>query len=346
MTKNSLNISKNKKVKKAVSGLSWLAAILVSIWICFNISQPALFKALLTFAKLLFYIILATFIGTILELRSWLRYFTVLCEPFVKFARLPEISGKAMVMSVMSNTSASIMLAENYKNSKITRKEMIISALCNSYPAMVSFSIRIAFPVIVAIGLAGLMYYLAIYLIGLFLFLLIILYSRATSHAQDSVKMDKVEVCQWGIVFKESRKRCTDILLRFIKIVLPMYLLAVYAVNSGIFGIIQDHIPLALQAKFSSQMLTVIGARLGGMLSAAGITSELVLRQQISIKQVVCALLIGNALTIPIRAVRTNIPKMLGIFPGLDGLWIVLIMQSARLFLYLAVAFILIYTTY
>lgn len=330
-------------LKKITSYSCWLVAVLVIAFVSYKLEKPVVIKAMVNFSKLMFFILVASFIGTLFELRSWFKYINVLVKPIVRLARLPDVSGNAMMMALMSSTAAAIMLSENFKSGAINRREMLLSALCNSYPAMVSFSLRIMFPIVVAIGIAGLIYYSILYGIGLIIFLSIIFYARFSTkdHLIIEDELPQLEVLAWKLIVERAISRCWDMGFRFLKIVLPLYLLTIYAVDCGFFEALQREIPQFMQNKLSPQTLSVIGARLGGMFSATGVISELNSQQQISTTEIVCALMFGNILTAPIRSIRTNIPKMMGIYPGWDGLWIVLIIQSLRFIFYLFVALIL-----
>jgi hypothetical protein len=262
---------------------------------------------------------------------------------------LPEVAGVAFITAIFSNNAANTLVAGSHAAGNITRREMIVSALCNSYPAMVSHSLRILFPLLSAIGLAAVYYYSFTFGTGLIMTLAFLAISRSTAsggpvkaEATNLEEPVKTKPLPWGEVLRKSARRSAATLLRLLLITAPIYLVVAYMSKNHVFDIWKDFIPSSVSQWLSPEIMAVLAARLGGLINAAGVASGFLADGKIEPWQVVLAFMLGNVVTNPIRTVRRNLPTALGIFPGRDGLWIVLILQGLRLAFTVAAIFALI----
>ena len=101
--------------------------------------------------------------------------------------------------------------------------------------------------------------------------------------------------------------------------------------------------PVQLVKVFPPEVITVMIARIGGLVSAAGIAYELQSSGEISTAQILIAFLAGNIITNPIRTLRRNLPVAMGVFPKKDGFGIVFTVQMFRLISAIIVILILIF---
>ncbi|RLB71426.1 MAG: hypothetical protein DRH03_05870, partial [Deltaproteobacteria bacterium] len=102
----------------------------------------------------------------------------------------------------------------------------------------------------------------------------------------------------------------------------------------------KEFVPAVAAPFFPPEVLAIMAARLGGLVSAAGVAFELYSHGSIGCAHILLALLAGNLITNPIRMLRRSLPTAMGIFPPRDGFFIVTVMQVSRLFfviLYIAI---------
>lgn len=293
--------------------------------------------------RLLLVVGLGCFIGAIFEYRNWLKTASWLSKPLIKLGRFPEMCGSAFLTAFVSNPAANSMIAGAHADGKISRREMILSGIANSFPAKVSHSVRIMFPVISALGLPAIIYFVIQFSGGLLRTILILIIGRTknTAEISEAVAPEQVEI-SWKQTLKLSFKRTRKLMVRVVLITVPIYVLVSYLGKIGFFTSWKNSMPEFLVTYLPPEVMAVIISRIGGILSAAGVAYELEQQGQISSFQIIAAFFMGNVITNPIRTIRRNLPSAVGIF-GKDGLWIVLILQGCRLLFALGVIFILLY---
>lgn len=324
----------------------WFAALACTLYVLHSADGKLIFRTSRSLIKLFILVGVACFIGAIFEYKAWSRFAAFLAEPLIRFGRLPKVSGVAFLTAIFSNNAANTLVSGSYSENRITREEMIISAMCNSYPAMVSHSLRILFPLFSAIGMAAIYYYSITFGTGLLMTIAFLLISRYRKNISDdtdcAASVKKGEEMSWIEILKKSSKRTSSVLIRMFTITAPIYFLVAYLSKQGVFNVWKQAMPEAIGKYLSPEIMAVLAARLGGLVNAGSVASEFLRQHNINAWQIVLAFLIGNVITSPIRTIRRNLPSAMGIFPRRDGLWIVLTLQSLRfLFALLAIVIIL-----
>ncbi|HJO95609.1 MAG TPA: hypothetical protein QF753_19595 [Victivallales bacterium] len=342
-------MKRNKSKLSIFLYVLWIiAAVIIVVYIFRDLNPKIVYRTVKSLTKLIFLVMVACFLGSIFEYKAWYRFASFLASPLVRFGRLPKVSGTAFLVALFSNPAANTIITGSYEEGKITRKEMFISGLCNSYPAMVSHSLRILFPLVGAIGLAAVYYYSITFGVGLLMTFMFLTYSRIKSSniyngPIDIKSLNKTQL-SWNEIFRKSAKRTLKVLIRMLVMTVPLYIIFLYASKKGIFTAWNNFIPSGLENFISPQIMSVLIARFGGLVNAAGVASEFLPSHEITSLQIVFAFLLGNIITNPIRSIRRNLPVALGIFPNKDGLWIVLILQIMRfIFILASVIIIMVY---
>ena len=323
-------------------------------WICVSITVTiitAVFSGreiVISCLKSAYTIMLAICIGSavmaVMEYFSLFRKVSYLARPLIRFSRLPEVAGTAFSVALLSRTTANAMLADSYRNGNINRKEMIMGAMTSSYPSMAVNYFQIMFPVIAAVGLAGIIYFSIVNLIGIFITVVILCFSRwylggNIATAQNEPENERPPL---RTVMVNFRKRTVMLISRIIFITVPLYMLTALAVRKGLFTFLQQYFPESIKSSFSPEIMTVAFTRMGSIFAAAGAASELMSRNQIQMWGIVIAFLLGNLLSMPVRFLRKTLPAHAGIFPGYDGVIIASGMQAMR-FVFIITAMIMIF---
>ncbi len=332
----------------------YLLAILLTAFVFVKLPHRITLRILPRLLRLTLMVGAATFVGTVFEIRNWTGFARFLLKPLINFARLPQIVGAAMITALFSNYAAGGILAGSYAEGRITRFEMRVGAICNSYAAYVSHSFRVMYPVIGALGLPGVYYFALIFGSGLLITLTTLTVSRYRPQSAISIDSDFAAAYldekaappaprkrpSWPQTLVQAGIRSREILIRVLWVTIPLYLLAAYLNHIGIFKVWKEFVPAVAAPFFPPEVLTIMAARLGGLVSAAGVAFEMYSHGSIGCAHILLALLAGNLITNPVRMLRRNLPTAMGIFPPRDGFFIVTVMQLSRLFfvvLYIAV---------
>jgi hypothetical protein len=253
----------------------------------------------------------------------------------MKWARISEVSASAFLTAFVSHTAANSMLASARDDGEISRKEMLAGGVANAFPTKVSHFLRILFPLAGAIGWPGVAYFAIQVFTGFVRTVLVWMFVRSETRPPSDADGAETGILvkdplPWRETFVKSARRTLKIMGRVFLISVPMYVIVAFLSAFGFFDAWKNAMPATVSKILPPGMLTVVAARLGGVLSAAAAALELRDSNALSNVQILAAFLIGNMFTNPIRAARRNLPAALGIFPGKDGLIIVLFVQAFR----------------
>lgn len=326
---------KKKKSKRVVWSLIAFSVVLTTVLLVQGTSSMRS-RTLAYFIKISPTVLIATFLGSVFELRNWVRWMHSVLKPLVSFGKLPHLSGVTMVMALFSNKSAGAMLSGALSDNEISRDSLRTTAMCNSYIAYLSHSLRIAWPTIAAAGSAGLLYFGIQFSAG-FLIILVALIIHRLRHAQKTLEEQSKEyaikerpIPTWKDTFKRAGLRSTKLLSRLLLISLPSYLVVRHLSARGVFTMWQQMMPEQMAEYFPAEVMAVTVGMLGGIVNAATLGGAFMEGGELGALQVVFAMLIGSAMANPVRTIRRNLPSALGIYHPKDGLFIVGVMQSAR----------------
>ncbi|WZV04403.1 hypothetical protein AAEX28_01200 [Lentisphaerota bacterium WC36G] len=286
---------------------------------------------------------IATIIGAIFEFRAWSKFFPFFTNTFVKLGRFSPISGISFLTSFISSKAANTLISSSYSEKSLSRHEMFLCACCNSYAAYFSHALRIAPAFIGITGLVGVYYYLSILGPGLLFTIVFILINFLLTKRQElknfsnSSKLTQTEdklknkVLSWQDTLKRANKRGLNLIKRILIVSTPLYFYSSYLASAGVFKQWTNSMPEMFQSIVSPEILTILVSRLGGLTAAGNVGAGLLANGNITALGFLQALIIGNIITNPIRTFRRNLPTALSIFPQLNGLYLVLLLQFLRL---------------
>jgi hypothetical protein len=301
--------------------------------------------------KLFIFVIIGTAIGSILEYKGWTNYISFLIKPILKFGKLPSICGTSLITAIFSNSAASAIIAGAKRDEHITRREMIITGVSGTFPTHISHLTKALFVLIPLIGPIAIVYYLLVFISDLIRTFIMLLYNRIFSERKDIPRNFNIkkEQLTWKEIFRKTNRRIIRIVKKLAVIYLPLYVLVSYLAHAGFFRTINNHTPIFLNKILSPEIVSIVVSKIGGLTASATVANTLMVNSKILSVQVLLALLIGNMITIPFNTLRRSLPATVAIFPGKDGLWIVLITESIRFILNIItiiVIFILMSTIY
>jgi len=184
-------------------------------------------------------------------------------------------------------------------------------------------------------GVAGVLYFSVTYATGLVITLIVVVAARLSAgknNVSQCMNDEEKEVKNFRIknILSQALKNMMRFVPRILLITVPLYLLTAYARKNGLFEMWKESSPLWIREYLPPEVITIVCARFGGIFGGGAVAAELLGKGQILTWQAVYAMLIGNILTVPLRMLRRSIPAAMSVFPGFDGLIIVLTLQSLR----------------
>ncbi len=287
--------------------------------------------------RIIFFVALGLAAGEIIEATGWTRSLSVLARPLFSFARLGERCSASFTTAFVSGVTANGMLVSFYDRGLIDKKRLFLTNFINQLPAFFLHLPTTLFVILPLTGTPGSVYLLLIFVAAVLRTGLCALYGRLRlspptedpeerPKAGDKGKSSALEIP--GLILSRVPGR----LARIVQFVVPIYLL-VYALHRlGCFDFIRTAMAgTAVSALIPIEALSMVvvsfladytsGFATAGALASSGILSS---------HQVVLALLLGNVIALPIRSLRHQLPRYLGIFSPKLGTQILVMGQSLR----------------
>jgi len=303
------------------------AASLTQIW--HHLGWPLL--------RLLIYISIGLLFANFIEALNWTRKIAFIARPLTRFAHLSSLTGASFSLAFFSGVSANTMLSEGYTKKKIHKKELILANLFNSLPTYflhLPTTFCIAAPLIKGaaftyIGLtfaAALLRTLSISLISHFLL------PKAKNKTRQQIQM--AEESNLHTAWKRTWKRFKQRMKKIIRFTVPIYVLFYFLTRIGVFNHIEqfmaDHLSFLswLSPAAMSIIALHVSAEFTAGLAAAG---ALLADGTMNNREIILALLVGNILSSPIRAIRHQFPYYAGIFQPRLAMQLIVFSQSFRL---------------
>jgi len=289
--------------------------------------------------RLLFFITLGLVVGQAIEATNWTRRLAVVAAPLFRYSRLGMRCSAAFTAAFFSGVAANAMLLNFFKEDQITRQQLFLSNLMNQMPAFFLHLPTTFFIVIPLTGWAGGLYFLLTFLALLARSVLVVGYGRLFCRPANSEPSDRPAPS--GHTAGKKAKSLKDAILqrlpgRLLRIavwVVPIYLM-VFMINAmGGFDVARQWmarfvVTSVLPVESLSVVILSFAAEFTSGFAAAGALMD---AGVLTVKQTVIALLAGNIIAFPIRALRHQLPRYMGIFSPKMGLQLLLLGQSLRI---------------
>jgi len=271
--------------------------------------------------RLIFFISFGLFIGNLIESLNWTHGVARLASPLVRMGNLSDITGASFSMAFFSAVSANTMLSEAYDQQKIGKQELIFANLFNSLPTYflhLPTLFFIAVPLIKGVAFI----YIGLTLLAAFLrtFTILVLGKFVLGKVENqcvSCRLDEQKVTNLSQALGKTWERFKKRIRRILFITVPIYILVFVFQRIGVFDLLERFMAenLSLLSWLYPQSLGIIAvqlmAEMSGALAAAGALLD---SNSLAAREVVLALLAGNVLSSPMRAVRHQLPFYAGIF--------------------------------
>ena len=271
--------------------------------------------------RLIFFISFGLFIGNLIESLNWTHGVARLASPLVRMGNLSDIAGASFSMAFFSAVSANTMLSESYDQQKIGKQELIFANLFNSLPTYflhLPTLFFIAVPLIKGVALI----YVGLTLLAAFLRTLTILVLGRfvlgkVENQCVSCRLDEQKVTNLSQALGKTWKRFKKRIRRILFITVPIYILVFVFQRIGVFDLLTRLMAenLSLLSWLNPQSLGIVAVQLMAEMSAGlAAAGALLDSNSLAAREVVLALLAGNVISSPMRAVRHQLPFYAGIF--------------------------------
>lgn len=286
--------------------------------------------------RLLFALCAGLLAANIVEALRWTRALAAISAPLVRLARLGETSGASFALAFVSPSAANALLAESHSKGALSLRELMLANLFNSLPAyMVHLPtmLLMLWPVLgpPALSYTGLTLAAATArtLFTLLCGRLLLPAPQQGGRAHALPAPQSGTAGAFGKAWARFKRRAPRLLLFSV----PIYLLMYLARQAGIFAAAEAWISTSLPGAgfLRPEALGIIAlslaAEIGASLTAAGSALDM---GDLSAPEVVLALLIGNILSTPMRALRHQFPAYAGYYRPALAFRLLLVNQSLR----------------
>ncbi len=264
-------------------------------------------------------------LANLLEALHWTRRLALLAAPLARAAHFQETAGAAFSLAFVSPAAANGLLSTCHKQGGISGKELMLSNLCNSLPAYLTHTPTIFLLTWPVLGPPALIY------VGLTLMAAAgrtgatVLLARQLLPPPHRQIMPCAEPASTGPALSAALHKAWQRFLRrlpkLIGFTAPMYVLMFFLQRYGFFAAAEQWLATHMDwlAFLKPQAMSVIvlhlAAELGAALGAAGSVLQ---SGGLDARDVVLALMVGNILSTPMRAIRHQLPAYAGFYsPGL-----------------------------
>ena len=272
-------------------------------------------------ARLLFFISLGLLIGNLIESLNWTHGVAKLASPLVRMGHLSDTAGASFSMAFFSSVTANTMLAEAFDQGRITKKELIFANLFNSLPTYFLHLPTLFFIAVPLIGSTALVY-VGLTLSAAFLRTILTIFLGRVIIAPPAdicigCRLDEARTTDWRVAAAKTWERFRSRIKRVLVFTIPIYILIYVFGRQGLFDRLENFMAthLSILAWLNPQTLSIVAFQLTAELSAGlAAAGGLLQAGAIDTREVVIALLVGNVISSPMRAVRHQLPFYSGIF--------------------------------
>jgi hypothetical protein len=289
-------------------------------------------------AKILFWMSVGLIVANFIEALNWTHRLASLTRPLVRLGRLSPTSGASFSMAFFSGVTANTMLAEAFDKGQLSKRELVLANLFNGLPRFFLHLPTVFFLTAPLIKMAALVYLALTFAAAMLQTALVVIGGRILLPPLQG-ELGEIpplarEKTDWHQALEKSVRRFRKRIKGLLYFTVPVYILFYFLGKHGVFVWLERF--FATQAWFLAwlkpQSLGIVMAHVtvefSAGLAAAG---ALLADNSLSYKEVVLALLVGNILSTPIRAVRHQFPYYVGIFSPKLALELVGVSQLLRL---------------
>ncbi len=286
--------------------------------------------------RMLGFILVGLAAGQIIETLGWTRQLALLARPLFSFSRLGDRCGAAFTAAFFSGVTANAMLVEHYQEGRITRAQLFLTNFINQLPAFFLHLPTTFFIVVPLTKTAGLLYFLLTFLAAALRTVLLAAMGRLflpPLNGEIALLAAATKPAARPELLQILRRKLPRRMLNIVIYVIPIYI-AVFIFNRlGLFTFMREGLARFVVTSvvpvesLSLVILSFVAEFTSGFAAAGALLDAGVL----NVKQTVLALLTGNILAFPIRALRHQLPHYMGIFQPRMGTQLLITGQILRI---------------
>ncbi len=302
-----------------------------------RLSAPQLYHQLGTpLLRLLLYMGVGLLVGQAIESLGWAAKLGGWLSPVLRWGHLSKESGAGFTAAFFSGIMANTLLMTFYQEGKISRREMVVAYLISGGLPTYLLHLPTTFFIILPLTKqAGLIYLGLTFAAALLRSAALLAYGRwrlppAPPPAGEPITpAPRRQERLLREIWHKFNRRFT----RVIFYTLPIYVLIVAANDWGLFRWLREaaasHLTLSfLPVEAASVVIFSVAAEFTSGMAAAGAFLQ---SGVLTVPQTVMALVLGNIVATPIRALRHQLPSHVGIFAPKLGTELLLLSQGVRL---------------
>ena len=290
--------------------------------------------------RMLAFISIGLVVGQLIEAGGWTRQLAVVSRPAFRFANLGDACGAAFTAAFFSGITANAMLFDFYSDGRIGKKQLFLANLFNHFPAYFLHLPTTIFIVLPLTGMAGAIYFAMTFAALLLRCLCVLVVGRFSpgiaaagreparpgDEAADYPPDEKSGL--WVRIRSRFPRRLAGVVIY----VVPIYVLIFILNAAGLFRWAETFMARTVVTGFlpieslSLVILSFVAEFTSGFAAAGALLNNGVL----TVKQAALALVIGNVVAFPMRAIRHQLPRYMGIFSPRLGTQLLLFGQGCR----------------
>jgi hypothetical protein len=285
---------------------------------------------------LLVYMGVGLLIGQAIESLGWAARLGSWAAPLLRWGRLRPESGASFTAAFFSGILANTMLATLYQEGRISRRELILTYLFNNGMPVYLLHLPTTFFIIYPLTRQAGVIYLGLTLAAALLrSAVLLIYGRlrlpAETAAEGPVAIPIRE--KKGTLRQEIWQKFKRRFGRVVLFTLPIYILIFVLNDWGLFKWLREgaaaHVSVSfLPMEAASVVIFSVAAEFTSGIAAAGAFLQ---TGTLTVPQTVLALILGNIVATPVRALRHQLPTNIGIFSPKLGTELLLLSQVMRL---------------
>lgn len=290
--------------------------------------------------RLLFGLACGLLLANLLEALRWTDHLAKLARPLARFAHLGQTAASAFGLAFVSPAGANSLLSEAYEQKRLSFSELMLANLFNGLPAYLSHIPTIFLLMWPVLGMAAAAYAGVTLLAAVCRTVFTIFLARLLLSPLPTLKEPEIAPRQSEAIGRRLalalRKAWQRFCKRIVKLVLytaPIYALMCIGQEYGFFTFVESWLAVHLDwlAVIKPQAMGIIAlqlmAEIGATLGAAGAVLQ---DGSLSSHDVVLALLVGNVLATPLRALRHQLPAYAGFYRPKLAVKLVVANQALR----------------
>ncbi len=294
-------------------------------------------KLLFPLCRLILTMCAGLLLAGLLESLHWTRFMARLASPLARLGHLRSVAAASFSLAFFSPSASNALLAEAHAKGELSRRELIFANLFNSSPTFLVHLPSLFFMVFAFIGSKAFIYIGLSFVAAALRTLGTIIVGRfllpvPDKDSEQSLPEDN-SPRSWSGIARQNWRNFKKRIKKLIIYTVPIYCIFFVLQHAGLFSAAERW--LAEHAAFISflnpQSVSIIAmylvAESGAALSAA---ASLIHAGALAAHEVILALLVGNILSTPMRAIRHQFPSYAGFFTPSLALLLVVMNQLCR----------------